>query len=369
MRTFGIATTSAYLEISSAIAAVLVVSSLLTPLVGASSSNNDILGDVIASVSGSEMLETIQHMENFGSRAFHLEGADMAAEYIYERFLDLGLDVSFQNFSFGSWTSMNVVAVKNGTQPGAGTLLFGAHYDSENSMATDLASSESLAAPGADDDASGVAAVIELAEALSTVETGQTIKFVAFGAEEMGFDDSGGLEGSTHFVHEEVSAGTVYECAIIIDMIGYRAGSENRAVIVTRTASSPFAAAAEGAVSDLNLGLSLETLSNQNIVYSDHAPFWSVGYPAILVTEELTASWHPVNPYYHSSGDISDHISASQMENLTRCLLAAAFSILGIHENGLAWEVVLGATITAACVVACIAFIIYSRNKRKSDWT
>ncbi|MBN1676986.1 MAG: M20/M25/M40 family metallo-hydrolase [Candidatus Thermoplasmatota archaeon] len=323
----------------------------------------------IDSISGDDMIATVQDLQNLGSRAFCVNQSREAAEYIYGRFHELGLDVSYQNFSFSGYSASNVVAVVQGSKPDARVLLFGAHYDSENNMATDLSMAEALPAPGADDDASGVAAVIELAEALRDVRSEQTLKFVAFGAEELGFDDAGGLKGSSHFVALEKAGGEVYECAVVLDMIGYAGSLGDSGVIVTSSADVPFAASADKAVGKWDLRLHMRVERNSMITYSDHASFWYAGYPAVLVVEELSESGRPINPHYHSSDDTVERLSEPQMENLTRCLLASALAILDSPENNDALMTALMATVFAAgtAATATIAFMLYDRKRRKGD--
>lgn len=315
------------------------------------------------------MLATVQDLQDLGSRAFCIDQTREAAEYVHGRFHELGLDVSYQDFTFAGYSASNVVAVIQGAQPDADILLFGAHYDSENNMATDLSLAQALPAPGADDDASGVAAVIELAEALRDVRSKQTLKFVAFGAEEMGFDDTGGLKGSSHFVALEKAGGVVYECAVVLDMIGYAGSLGDRGVIVTSSADAPFADAAKKAVGKWNLDLLLSVQRNSMITYSDHASFWSAGYPAVLVVEELSESGRPINPYYHSSDDTVEKLSGSQMESLTRCLLAGALAILEPAEDEDALVAVLTALalVAATAVTVTITFMLYTRKRRKGD--
>merc|ERR1719156_287513 len=83
----------------------------------------------------------------------------------------------------------NIVGYKEGTDLAHETILIGAHYDSVN-----WKSGTDVAAPGIDDNASGLAAVLLLAKALAKIETRRNIALVAFNAEEEG------LLGSKHFV-------------------------------------------------------------------------------------------------------------------------------------------------------------------------
>jgi leucyl aminopeptidase len=351
-------------------ASVAFAAALLVTICGpcaptASSAEGPSARERLDSVSAENMLATVQDLADFGSRAFCIDEAGAAAEYVYDRFAALGLDVGYQNFTFAGYSSANIVAVVNGTDAGAGILLFGAHYDSENNMATSLSLAQELPAPGADDDASGVAAVIELAQALLGVQARQTLKFVAFGAEEMGFDDSGGLKGSSHFVELESAAGADYECAVVLDMIGYSGGLGNQGVIVTMTLDMPFSDAVTAAAHEWNLDIALSVLREPRIAYSDHSPFWSAGYPAVLVMERLSAEGYPTNPHYHSPLDTVDVLSGPQMENITRSLLAGALATLDPPERVPAWVPLL--TIAAAVAVTIIMLALYSRKTRRGD--
>jgi len=323
--------------------------------------------ELLGSVSGQEMLTTVRDLQDLGSRAFCIEQAHVAAAYIHNRFSELGMSVSYQNFTFNGYDSSNVVAVIPGKEPDAGTLLFGAHYDSENSHATNLSLVQSLPAPGADDDASGVAAVIELAEALRDIETRYTLKFVAFGAEELGYDDEGGLKGSSHFVALESAAGVAYERAVVLDMIGYPGSQGNHGVIITESSAEGFGRTASEAVDEWDLSLFMESIVRPTIRYSDHASFWSAGYPAVLVTEQLSELGHPINPFYHSSEDTASKLSGSQMENITRCLLAAALDIIGPPGESARTETIIVVAAIAVAGIAAVTITLHLRKRNGSE--
>ena len=110
-----------------------------------------------------------------------------AAEYIKAAFKTYGYNPEVQHFSFTSeddeeLESANVIAVKRGMS--AEEIIVGAHYDSVDD------------ADGADDSASGVAVLLEVARLLQDVQTPYTIRFIAFGAEEAG------VYGSHHYVEQ-----------------------------------------------------------------------------------------------------------------------------------------------------------------------
>ncbi len=284
--------------------------------------------EIVNKVSGKRMIATIQELEGFGSRAFYLASAEDSAEYLHGRFAQIGLSVEYHEFLVGSHHVRNVVATLQGTSNSEGVLLFGAHYDSENRLAESYDTSANLSAPGADDDASGVAAVVELATVLSDQHFPNTIKFVAFAAEEMGYDDSGGLKGSAAFVERERTRGVAYLGSAIMDMIGYRGANGNHIVAIVNSNEDPLQEATLDSVPRYQLELQLDIELAPSASWSDHYPFWVAGYPSMLLIEELSYPDNiPVNPYYHSSDDTSDKLSESQMENATKALAGGVLQV------------------------------------------
>src|SRR5215471_19342518 len=98
---------------------------------------------------------------------------DAAADYIVRSFSALGLAAGREAFEFRGRSYDNVVALHHGTEPDRPRVLIGAHYDSVRGT------------PGADDNASGVAGMLEAARLLRAVPLRSTIEFVGFNLEEM----------------------------------------------------------------------------------------------------------------------------------------------------------------------------------------
>ena len=118
----------------------------------------------------------VRDFSNIGPRVAGSAGETQAAQYITSVFQAIGYSPETQPFtadaSGKSITSANVVAVKKGTS--AQEIIVGAHYDSAD------------AGPGADDNASGLAVMLEVARLISSQATPYTLRFIAFGAEESG---------------------------------------------------------------------------------------------------------------------------------------------------------------------------------------
>jgi len=337
-----------------AVAIALIASSTWSGAAASSASGIDIQ-DTLESVSGHRMLATIEALESFGSRAFYLDSSLDAADYIEGRFSDLGLWVRVQYFDVSGYSVPNIIAVKNGTAPDVGSFLFGAHYDSTNKDALNYTMGASLSAPGADDDASGVAAVIELATVMKSLSIQSTVKFVAFGAEEAG------LNGSRAFAIAERASGESYIDTVIMDMVGYRAGAQNKVTLFTNHPGVGIPGGIEHAVAEHGLNLSIDLVPSAAYAFSDHYPFLEQGYPTTAILEEFVNGW-PVNPYYHTENDTSEHISVEQMENVTRAVMAA-FLELGVQTpepRGL--SVVWIAVIVAAALIITVALIVLMKK-------
>lgn len=322
--------------------------------------------EVIGGVDGNRIMTTISDLEAFGTRAFYLNQSEDAATYVFDRFSQLGLEVEYQDFMAGTHESRNVVATQRGSLDSEVQFLVGAHYDSENMMATSLLEGESLAAPGADDDASGVAAMIEIATVLSGLELNYSVKFVAFGAEEAGYDQSGGIKGSRHFVESEVSKEATYAGTAILDMIGYRGSAENHGILIVNEHNS-LASATLSAASLYDLNISLSIMIDPSAAYSDHYSFWTAGYPSMLVSEALseTGSPYEFNPNYHTQDDTIDKLSAEQMTVISKALLGGVLTLNGLAspESDSGIVVILVLVFLCALIAVAVAFYILKVKK------
>jgi len=172
----------------------------------------------------------------------------------------------------------NVVAAHYGTVRPDEIYVLGAHYDSVNN-------------PGADDNASGTAAVMEAARVLSQYEFEATILFIAFDEEEIG------LVGSRAWVEEHTTDDI--QAMISLDMIAYNGSGSDQARIYGRQQSEPLkdalalAAALYGGLTAVDFG---------PLNASDHAPFEDAGFQACLLIEYDV--WD--NPHYHRQTDSVD---------------------------------------------------------------
>lgn len=182
-------------------------------------------------------------------------------------------------------TSQNVIGTLEGTDPERGIVYLGAHYDSVS------------VGPGANDDASGVGAMLEAARVLSSLghRTEATLKFIAFGAEETG------LNGSEYYVTEkEDEARNRGRGMINLDMIAVGdillIGNIGSAGSTLVTYTKDKATAMEIAWHSFTAGAT-----------SDHAPFEAVGVPAVFLCQSP-------DPWTHTAEDTLEKIDVTTLE-------------------------------------------------------
>ncbi|MFO7734369.1 MAG: M28 family peptidase, partial [Candidatus Aminicenantes bacterium] len=148
-----------------------------------SASQDPVVEILAAQVSEAGLRSLVQSLQDFQTRYASTTQCEAAGDFIYNTFSSLGLDdVWFETFAFSSgYQSRNVIAEITGETYPQDILIICGHYDSTSPSAT-----RQTLAPGADDNASGTAAVIESARILAGFPLDFTVRFIAFSAEEWG---------------------------------------------------------------------------------------------------------------------------------------------------------------------------------------
>ena len=274
-------------------------------------------------------MSTVEDLQGYGTREFHTSQSLEAAEYVFDRMEAIGLSTVLQEFPVDDVESVNVIGTLNADKRDEGTFIIGAHYDSENMLATNQSQAENYTAPGADDNASGVGAMLEIARILSAEEVfAAPVTFVAFGAEERGYDATGGAAGSAFFANESHNENASIMGAFVMDMIGYSRFGQNVTTVVSDGDSDLLYHSLVNASAKYGIDLSIEFVMNPLLRYSDHRSFWDLGYQSVLLIEEIDSeSYYPANPYYHSSYDLAEVLSEEQMTAVSKTLLGALLDL------------------------------------------
>ncbi len=223
-------------------------------------------------------------------------------------------------------TGRNIVAVIGDTDLEGGTIIIGAHYDSVTDDHCDAKSP----APGANDNAAGVASLIELARILSQRPHRARIMLVAFSAEEHWTPDFRG-SGSTAFVRDYVLSNHVAVKAMInLDMIGsssggdglpheheirlFSAGPDNS---VSRQLANAIQQIAIEYVPPMQIMMQDSQTGDRDGRYGDHLSFSDAGYPAVRFIEVSEERAHQ-----HNGHDTMDDVQPEYLTEVTRCILA-----------------------------------------------
>ena len=219
--------------------------------------------------------------------------------------------VSYQNVTVDKFQGQNIIGVLQGTDSEHyGSYVIGAHYDSITSPGYNTSGS-----PGADDNATGVAGVMEAARVLSQYQFKASIYFVAFDLEEY---RSGSIldhtRGSYTFALNAKNTGLDVRGMLSLDMLGYHFNlSETGVTVSDVTGGSGFGVGVADAMQ--REGLTVYPLGS--FPYSDHLRFNDLGIPAAYVAEadEGNGAGHG-DPYYHSNSDYyMDSLGVKQQVN------------------------------------------------------
>jgi len=260
-----------------------------------------------------------------------------AAHYLATQFAKFGWATGGQLVSAWGKIYRNVVAIKNPDWPRQGEelppLLIGAHYDTVSGS------------PGADDNASGLVVLLEVASRLRARPLARPIWLVAFCLEEQGRLGSQAFASRLKAERRELAGAIILEC---VGFARSETGSQQippGVPIVVPTQGDFLAIVGDEASRSLVLQLEQEAqrhaarLKPLSLVVpgrgeamphtrrSDHASFWDAGYPAVMLTD--TANFR--NPHYHRETDTVDTLNLEFLSNVTATVTATAIQIAGVR--------------------------------------
>ena len=262
----------------------------------------------------------IQMLQDFGTRLSCAPNRDTVRDSLAAFFDDLGLDVTLQRFgrpAFWYCTEFtyghNVIAQQTGVLYPDSIVIICAHYDSwsEDPM---------VSAPGADDNASGVAAVMTAAELLTRHRFAYTIQYICFGGEEYG------PYGSGYYVRRAYSDGLNIVGVLNFDMIGFWPEGVDFVLEVEPIESSVWLAEALVNAAELYTDTPCDT-HIPDIGWSDNASFWAYGYAALNNEEAWDFADPDFNPHWHNSSDRIYYLHPGFTVACTRVAVAALATV------------------------------------------
>lgn len=254
---------------------------------------------------------------------------DKCADYIGGHFEQAGGKVAEQTYEVEGKTYRNVVASFGGES--RSRIVVGAHYDTYRDT------------PGADDNASAVAGLIELAYLLGRADLPQRIDLVAFTLEEPPFFRSGNM-GSARHAHGLRKGGKEVEAMVCLEMIGYFSDAKGSqrypsALLKGFYPDTGNFIAVIGSLGDRKLARNIKDSMRgatdlpvhamcaprdfPGLDFSDHLNYWNQGYPAVMVTD--TAFMR--NFAYHGSNDTADRLDYDRMAKVVLGVYEAVFRL------------------------------------------
>ena len=273
--------------------------------------NIDSLSRQLAILSGEQSVMINDTLVTIPSRHSSYPGNILAAGYIEQKLLSYNLEVHLMDFSS---TGRNVYAVQYGEEKADEYYIICGHYDSMP---------DSSLSPGADDDGSGCATVMEAARIISQYSARYSVIYAFWDEEEQG------LRGSIAYASRASQQNEKIRGVINIDMIGWDSNDDGKFYINVRdTAQSTQLADLMLNINDqYNIGLSPQVLNPGS--GSDNLPFWFQGFSAVGIEEMYGSDW---NDYYHTTNDQLAHFNMDYFYKCASLCISSLSSLAEISE-------------------------------------
>lgn len=264
-----------------------------------------VIVEIVSKVSRQNLTDRIQSLQDFQTRYASTQNCELSGTFIHDSFIQSGIQAGYNAFFFtGNNTSRNIVGTLQGAVDPAQVVVICAHYDSYSNQPDTLA-------PGADDNASGTAAVLEAARIFAGYSFDFSVKFICFSAEEWG------LYGSKDYASKARQQGEEIIAVINLDMIAFTDILPEDLDVISNP-DSEWLADRFFSVTPLYAPLDIFKIVNSSFVWSDHSPFWNNGYSAILGIEDYNVP----NPYYHTTHDTIDTLNFDFITDVMKASLA-----------------------------------------------
>jgi hypothetical protein len=284
----------------------MILSTVLTTYGNSNIENNnknneiDILG-LINQVNESRLKYFYENLLNFGVRYTGTPNCSRAGDWIYSEFEKMGLKVEFHNWNYDIFESRNIVADINGVNQNSNAIfILCAHYDTFYNS------------PGANDDGSGIVAILTIAEILSKYSFNHTIRFIAFSGEEVG------AYGSYKNALKSYKRGDNIVAVLNLDIIGFAETSEGGKIIrfFHESPSDWIAVFAQEIAIKYNDLIDIYVENLPNYPGADNQAFVDYGYDGVWIAQ------HDPNRVGHSQNDTYENINISYHMKTTKIMTA-----------------------------------------------
>ena len=294
------------------------------------------IGELVDGVNTDSISVTVERLVAFETRFMGSDSNWAAVAYLEDRLASFGYQTARDTFDlelnrrffnkdwFLSTVQANVLATKPGSLHPERKIVVGGHYDS---ISLDRTQAQQDIAPGADDNASGCASVLEIARLLKDQNLDLTVEFAFWGAEEIG------LNGSTHYASEAKARGDQIVLMIQIDSIGDPGSIHPDAFSIDTT--SPHVGIAQVIADAARVYSTLRTedgkgsdlrVTSNGCRCSDHQPFLDQGFPAVGIFQFFD---NP-SPHLNTSSDGISKVDIDYVEQVTRASMAGLLELAGV---------------------------------------
>ena len=260
--------------------------------------------DLINKVNKSMISNYLNELVKFGPRYTGTQSCKNAAQYIYDEFEKLDLQVYFDEWEYIQYKSKNIVATHKGSDSSDAIFIICAHYDTTKTS------------PGANDDGSGIAAMLTIANICSKYSFNYTIRFIAFSGEEIGTYGSYAYAKNAYYNNENIIA------VLNLETFGYTSG-EGKELFILKTQRTEWLSQFSQEIGEKYYqyhNLKLIPIGNRPC---DHQPFLDFGYDALQYVQ-LNRDDYPL----HTPEDSIEKINFNYLTNVTKLILSIAVELI-----------------------------------------
>lgn len=289
--------------------------------------------ELVDSVNIDSVMQYVREQGNFYTRYYLTDSSYAAAEWLQQRFSNWGYGAVKDSFWLvrpsycvpDSGYEYNIIGRKTGAVLPQNIIMLSGHRDAANLISD---TDPYAAAPGADDDASGVAAAMEAARIFKDKNWDKTFEFIGFGAEETGIG-----WGARHYAHLADSLNWKIDAMIDCDMVGYEVvGGINFDWFRDDTTGSYALSEALKKIGSKYIPTLLTSSGYTWFPGITGAPnayaFMSYKFPAVQVTECMCTS----NPYYHTANDTAGVLNQVFLEKSVR-IMVAGMAVFNLYPS------------------------------------